>query len=328
MWAAEIGAEIDREEAEQSCKDEAWLSCEDWDDDELDDDEKLLATPQRCTESISASTPTYRWVAGADKLTAFALRPLDVPLGSQKRRGGWEEAFEAPASLTFAVGARTKGQERLRSTRVSRQQKRSAWRWAMVAEKVEVAQAARGMQRRVTMVAVGLQARARANREKEQQAAGFPSRWWMDVGEDYGRIAQDRMVSKVRMALEYKYMADSYTKERQRRMRNRQVQTEMQSCREVVTQAMSTRRSVSCQKSVQVQEGTTQTAQERCEAAVATQTEVGLVEVGEATVREGNPFVHGVEVTDRLGCVSGTDCGLMVRRFRRLRARTSSFKTR
>ena len=30
----------------------------------------------------------------------------------------------------------------------------------------------------------------------------------------------------------------------------------------------------------------------------------------------------------RLGCVSGTDCGSMVRRFRRLRARTSSFKTR
>ena len=60
MRAAEIGAEIEREEAEKSFSDEAWFSCEESEDDELVYGGTPQATPPRCTEAVSTATPLSR----------------------------------------------------------------------------------------------------------------------------------------------------------------------------------------------------------------------------------------------------------------------------
>ena len=103
MWAWEIGAAIEREEAAADFNDEEWFSCEEWVDEDAEPDVEGCITPTCRTESISRLTPrTDRQNQGIE-LTEFSTGAPQVPLSGRAvtadtRGAEWTAAhvFEFP----------------------------------------------------------------------------------------------------------------------------------------------------------------------------------------------------------------------------------------
>jgi len=101
MWAWEIGAAIDRDQAEEGFGDEEWFSCDEWVEEDEGWDEENNVTPQWTTESISRITPRAERQTQHIKLTDWSNGTPQIPL--KVAEGTRETGATAEGGFAFST---------------------------------------------------------------------------------------------------------------------------------------------------------------------------------------------------------------------------------